>query len=322
MVTGKEDGKFRITVKGITMDASSGLPLAEGQRIAVRIGRLHPQILMIPVIGDDRDQSPRLIELVRHFKQELSTLKNLFASIQEKLSPAIIDGCRNLMPGKNLQAIRDRFLSLLFSRDSLGECAGRLGLLHERSIAQGRGGDDNLKALLIKLYEDIEKMAAQGGAITPDLAELREFASSTISRIEILQAVNLLSAQDDGLFFFPFPYQAGNDIRTGEFFASRKGTAKGRELRAVLFLDLDRLGEVMAEARLIGDSIRCFFRCENEAARDILAEQIPLLREGFSALGYKTNDIRCYYEKDMEAVKREILEEVPAYSASTLNVKV
>lgn len=322
-VVAKQDGKFRIAVKGVYMEASSELPLAEGQKITVQVGRLHPQILLVPVNGEERDLQPRINDLVRNFKQEPNVLENTFASGRDMLSPARIDRCRNLMPGTDLLAIRERLLSLLFSRETLEDYAGRLGLLHERAIAEGKGGDDNLKAMLIKLQEDIEKIISRGGTIAPEVAGLQDFAASAIGRIETLQAVNLLSAAQDGLFFFPFPYLARHDeIRTGEFFASRKEAAQGRELRAVLFLDLDRLGKIMAEARLTGGAIRCAFRCEKEEARGILSEKIPLLQEGFSALGYKTNDIRCYHEKDMAAARREILEEMPAYATSTLNINV
>ena len=130
-----------------------------------------------------------------------------------------------------------------------------------------------------------------------------------------------MSLEKDGLLFLPLSLMFGNEIRTGEFYASAKETPRGKEMRAILFLDTDHLGRIMAEASLSGGSVKCYFRCEEDQTRDFLAGRISELKDGLEAVGYKTKDIQCYHERAMDAAKTELLESLPAYSESVLSIK-
>ncbi|MDQ5985834.1 MAG: hypothetical protein CSYNP_01551 [Syntrophus sp. SKADARSKE-3] len=322
-VMGKQNGKTLISVKGMTLEASSTNPLTEGQKITVRISQVSPKIIMVPLgIMDGAEGSLPLTEHIKAFKQDPAMLLSIFKAAKDVLSSQNVKSYQSLMPDSNVVQIKEHLESLLFSKDTLGNYADKLGLLHEHAIAAGNGTGDNLKAMLMKLQEDIQRTVAGNNGTAKDLAGLSEFAASTIGKIETYQAVNLMSMQKDGLFFLPIPFMFQQDIQTGEFFASTKETAQGKELRAVVFLETDKLGKVMAEARLTGDSIRCFFRCDMPDTRDLLAARTAALKDGLDALGYKTADIKCYHERNMDAVRQEILEEFPAYSESALNVMV
>jgi hypothetical protein len=295
--------------------------LGEGQKITVRISQLFPKILMTPMKTDEVSEVPqRLLEHIKSFKQYPAILKAVFEMEKDILSISNINKYQDLMPDTDFRAIKDRFESLFFSKDTLGKYAERLGLHHEHAIASGRGSNDNLKALLMKLQEDIEKVVARKGDPDNNLDGLYKFADGTINKIETYQAVNLLSMDKDALFFLTLPFKFKNDVRTGEFYASKKGTVRGEELRAVLFLDMDNLGKVMAEARLNGSRIQCSFRCENPEVRNFLSARTTLLKDGLDALGYDTDAIKCYHEKNIDASRMAILEEFPAYSEGVLNI--
>jgi len=322
-VTGRQGGKFTILVKGFPMEASSDVPLAEGQKLAVRINQLYPKILMGPVkcAGMTEDSGP-ILERIRLFRQNPDLFLHTFQVGKEMFSSSNIEKFQALLPETDFPAMKDRFESLVFSGDALEDHAGKLGLLHEHAILSGRGSGDNLKAMLMNLQAAIERTIGEKGAAGSALAGLSEFAASTVAGIETCQAVNLLSMDQEGLFFLPLPFLVRDDIRTGEFYAAKKKTARGEELRAVLFLDMDNLGKVMAEARLAGGSIKCAIRCEDPAARDFLASRTALLKDGLDALGYKTGDIRCYHERNLDAARKDILEEFPAYREGVLHVTV
>ncbi len=321
-VSGKQGGKLTIMVKGMPLEATSSVPLGEGQKITVRISQLFPRIVMIPMnAGEAPEGAQPLLAHIRNFKQDPAMLKNIFSMGKDILTPANIAKYQEMMPATNFGAIRERLDSLLFAKDTLGEYAGKLGLMHEHAIASGRGESDNLKAMMIRLQEDIAKVVSEKGASSKELTVLSEYAASSVSGIESFQAVNLLSMDKDALFFLPLLFQFNNEIRTGDFFASQKETVQGKELRAVVFLDMDNLGKVMAEARLAGGSVKCSFRCEDPETRDFLSARATLLKDGLDALGYKTSDINCYHERNMDAARMEVLEEFPAYSEGVLNIK-
>ncbi|MDD5167393.1 MAG: flagellar hook-length control protein FliK [Syntrophales bacterium] len=323
-VTGKQNGKFIINVKGTSLIASSNLPLDEGQKIAVRISQLQPKIVMVPLncALEVTDGEKQLLDHLMQFKQDPAMLEVIFNAGKEILSPSQIKKYQQLMPESDFHAISERFESLLVSKDTLGEYADKLGLLHEHAIAQGKGTTDNLKSLLIKLQDDIGRVVSEKVGVAKELSALSEFVSSSINKIETYQAVNVMSLGKDGPLLLPFPLLFKDEIRTGEFYASSKETSAGRELRAVLFMDMDNLGKIMAEARLSGGGMRCFLRCENPETRDFLAERISGLKDGLDALGYKTGDIGCYYERNMDAARKDLLEEFPAYSEGVLNIRI
>ena len=141
-VTGKQGGKMTITVKGMSLEASSNIPLAEGQVIHVRISQLSPKILMTPVkVGDTVDGAQQIINNINNFKRDPALLKGMIAAGKDLLSPASIERYRDLMPKTDFAAIKERLDSLIFSKDTFRDYAGRLGLLHEKTIASGQGGE-------------------------------------------------------------------------------------------------------------------------------------------------------------------------------------
>ena len=322
VVAGKQDGKMTITVKGMPLEASSNIPLEEGQVIRVRISQLSPKIVMTPVRGGDvADGASQLVNNIKNFRSDPALFKGMIATGKELLSQKNIDRYRDLMPRTDFAAIKERMDSLIFSKDTFQGYAERLGLLHEKSVASGQGASDNLKAMMMKLQDDVRQAMAGKGADGNALSGLEEFAAATVQKIETCQAVNLMSLEKDGLMFLPLSLLFGNEIRTGEFYAASKETPRGKEMRAVLCLETDNLGRIMAEASLSGGAIKCYFRCEEDQARDYLASRLAELKDGLEAVGYKAKDIQCFHEKSMDAAKMELLESLPAYSESVLSIK-
>ena len=322
-VVGKEGSKLLIDVKGMTLAASSNLPLAEGQTVSLRISQLQPSILLVALngTGEALEGGGMQLEHLIRFKQDPGMLTGIFTASKDVLSPAKIASYRQLLPGTDVSAISERLDSLLFSKESLDGLADKLGLLHEYNIASGKGAADNLKAMLIALQDDIAKAVSAKPDAAKELSELSAFAAASIDKIEAYQTINVLSLEKDGPFFLPLPFLFQNGIRTGEFYGTAKDTAEGKELRAVVFMDLEKLGKVMAEARMVGGGLRCLFRCEVPETRDFLSERISLLKDGLDALGYQTGDIRCCHERNMEAARRELQEELPPYQDGLLNIR-
>ena len=322
-VKGKQGDKYIINVKGMTMEASSGIPLSTGQKITVQIRQLHPQILMLAVKGEEVSSGAgQFLEHVRNFKQDQSLLKQIFQKGKDIFSQDNMARYRELMPTTDFQAMKDRLESLIFAKDTLTEYAGKLGLLHEHALYSGAGNSDNLKAVMMRLQEDIEKVTSEKGAAGTALAGLSDFAATTVARIETCQAVNLLSMDRGGMFFLPLSFLFNGEFRAGEFYASKTEGSRGKALRAVLFLDMNNLGKMMADIKLTDDSIRCAFRCEDSKACNFLADRIDSLTDGLAALGYRTSDVKCYHERNMDAVRRDVLDELPAYSERVLNITV
>jgi hypothetical protein len=281
----KQGGKYVIMVKGISMEASSNVPLGEGQKISLRISQLYPKILMIPVTGEESPAVARqVLEHVKIFKQDPAMLGSIFQRGKDIFSREKMAQYKELMPATDFQAIKDHLEGLIFSKDDLGGYARRLGLCHEHVLASGTGIGDNLKAAMMKLQEDIDSLLSGKSTAGDALAELSEFAALTVGKIETCQVVNCLSVDREGLFFLPIPFLLKDDLRIGEFYASKKETVRGKEFRAVLFLDMDNLGKIMADIKLTDASMKCAFRCEDVGARDFLSERIGFLKEGLEAL--------------------------------------
>lgn len=321
-VTGKQGGKVTLQVKGMSLEASSNIPLEAGQTISVRISQLSPKILMTPLKGGDAaDASQPIMEHIKNFRMNPALFKGVVATGKDLLSSASIENYKDLMPNTNFEAIKERFDSLLFSKDTFRNYGDRLGLLHEHAIATGKGSNENLKAMLLKLQEDIRQAVSGKSGAGEIMAALDDFAAATVQKIETCQVINVMSMEKGGPFFLPLSFLFGNEIRTGEFYATAKETGRGKEMRAVLFLDLDHLGRVMAEASLVNGDLKCYFRCEEEETREFLSRRVSDLKDGLEAVGYKAKDIQCYHERMMDAVKMEVLEAFPAYSEGVLNIK-
>jgi len=77
----------------------------------------------------------------------------------------------------------------------------------------------------------------------------------------------------------PIPLLLSEGISRGDILIQRDGEGGhfGEDegnVRAVLFLSMDALGEVMIDTGLTADRVSCLIRCENSDAADFVSEHL------------------------------------------------
>jgi len=320
-ILGHQNGKYSIILNGQYLEAESNLPLQIGERIKVRIEALEPKVILVPLeeVDLEKEIMATLKGNLRLFRQEPDLLGRVFNQGLKIIRAAKQGVLRVYFSRDNLEKLIDKWESLMGKALDVREFAAELGLFHERNLARDKNVSENLKAILIRLNEELE------GAKLPRMKEMEELSgwiSATLSRIESCQVVNVLSQERGGLFFLPLPFLFGGEIRIGEFFGEAKKTKEGKESRIWFYIDLPVLGPIMVEMRFLSERLSVLVRCERRESKEFLEGKMASLKERLDNLGYRVATLGCRIESDLESIRRDLWQAVPAYNEGALRISV
>ncbi len=312
IIEGTRSGKATILLKGAQITADSDLSLAKGDKVYVRVAHLQPGVVLKIV----RSEAPRRAELIDYLRSHLSNPK--------ALSEVLLKGVELFGAGKEhivaaqlgreeMEVIGQLLRSLPFSGENLDDplflrnYVHRMGYLLERELGESirreaSGGrpvnaDENLKALLIRLGDRLRALMDSKGL--SGAKKLSDFVSSSLKLIESHQVINYLLQENEGKYMFQipllFPEQRGMAEIFVKFEDRNKEAGEGRSGgKNVLFLlDMDALGEVIAEASIDGKKIGCVLRCDNSTVCDFIKPFMGKLSDSLESLGYEVGYMQC-----------------------------
>jgi len=241
-----------------------------------------------------------------------------------------------------LKAILDGLGSAALSREQLEKgfsfrgAIRSLGLMLEselKAALENHGADPASSAANLKtaLMRALDEMRAKLGSIRLDpaggkaLRELIPLMERALRSIESQQVLNVHFHETEGKVFFQVPLLLpGLMGKANIFIHSEEGQAGSKErreaFRVVLALEMDALGDVIAQAMFRGKTLSCRIHCGDESMAAFVDSLLPELENLLSDAGYRVTELAAQVEPHVREVVEECIREEIYGDGNTLNL--
>ncbi|MDI9571144.1 MAG: flagellar hook-length control protein FliK [Pseudomonadota bacterium] len=308
--------------------ADTQTPLKAGEQLVLRVEETGPKTIL-QILGDSHRETQKINQYLILSRSQPESASELFLALRQKLDAAAISAASGGSIGKDAQKIARLLDSLVFSPQTMHNAGfvkdyiQGLGLLLEHGLFRVLDGKarlaeakdrEGVKGGLLKLTALLEELTGRSGAASREQMEnlsglLRQFQGS-VTAIEIQQVLNVLAQEEGRPYFLSIPMQFPDGIRFQDLYIERGDRRAGDAVgnvshRFTLFLDLDILGELMAEVQLTGDKVRCRLKCREETTRLLISSQLPELRDSLEGAGLKVEEASCHLDAQLTQLREE-----------------
>jgi hypothetical protein len=316
-----------LTMKGQSFQADSHLPLAQGEKIMVKVEQIHPQ-MVLRILNRESTASLILNESNRSYSANPESLKEMFEIGRDILNQKAL---MELLPEKakenikNLLKIMDTSVFTATSMKNplfIKDFISNLGLLSEHNlmkIIQNKGdicslsADKNLKGYLIALSEELQVQRVDVNSIGKDdqqkITELIKYVERSIKTIENQQMINIPNREGDINYVLQIPILHPDGIKTGELFIETEkqgdGHTGGKKYHVVMFLNMDALGDIMIDASLVGNRFGCLFKFTDSDAQQFFSPFLDDLRQSITTQGYDCGFLNCITSETISESKED-----------------
>jgi hypothetical protein len=333
------DGRFLISVGGGHLTAEAESALQPGQSMALRVDSLSPRVLLsVESTPEERITA----EYLRVFRTNPGALAESLGELEEIFSGTRASDLDRLVGRDNLKAILDGLGSAALGREqvdkgfSLRSAIRSLGLMLEgelKAALENPGADPscsaaNLKTFLMKTLEELRAKLVSAGLDPADAKAMRELIpvmERAVRSIESQQVLNVHFHETEGKVLVQVPVLLpGLAGKANIFIHSEKGQAGRKEqtdaFRVVFALEMDALGNVIAQAMFHGKSLSCRIRCGDEAMADFITGLLPGLEDQLHGAGYRVTDLAARVEPNVRESMEDCLREEIYGDGQTLSL--
>jgi len=333
------DGRFLVGTASTHLTAEAEPSLRPGQTLTMRVDSLQPRVVLSMMPSSEE----RLVaECLRGFRSNPSSLTQSLADLA-----GMIGGNRmgELVPRSGidaLAAILDALRSVLSGRERIGEgfslpdFARTLGLLTESDLKKvlERPGEHPLPAstsLKAGLIQGLRELQARRGTEGPASAEAEAIGGliptleKALRAIEGQQLLNVHLQQSEGKLLFQMPLLYAGIMGNANILIRHekpRAGAAGRNgtFRVFFALEMDALGDVMAQAHFNGNAVSCSMFCENDAAAAFVDGLFPDLKDRLSRAGYRVSDLGVRVDSRVRETMEERFREEICGDGAALSV--
>jgi len=315
------DGRFVIDAGGNRLTAETEQPLRPGQAMAMRVESLHPRVVLSVL---PPPVACVAAEHLRAFRASPDALAQSIAELAGLFGGSRPGGAAPLAGPDRLETLLAALRSVLTDLGRAGEglsvrdFARALGLLTEHDLKKAleRPGEKPLPlpASLKSCLTGILRETAPGGG-----GMIREWAPAlekALRAVENIQVLNVHLQENEGGLFLQVPLLFEGFTGKADILIRREGKGHGTDsrdgvFRALFALDMDALGDVMAQARFSGNAVACRIDCASGAAASFVAGLLPDLERRLAAAGYRVEDLEVRADSRVrERMQERIREEL------------
>lgn len=139
----------------------------------------------------------------------------------------------------------------------------------------------------VKLKTDLKNISTKGNL----LENISEMTDKTSKGFESLKSLNLIKYAESSKLYFFLPLMV-NDFESAEFFLDleekNRDKKENQELRALIKLNMSRLGTIRADLRLINEkNLKVFFGTQDKSSLDIIENGFKLLEKNLKKAGFQ-----------------------------------
>jgi hypothetical protein len=318
------DGKVTLQVKNTSISAEARVTLNAGEKITVRVDQTAPTIVL-RLIGSTATE--KIGELLCLQRSHAGSLSELFSAARTFIDPAVIESHAGQNAAKSAQSLLQLLDLSVFSGNTapdslfLKDMMTLLGLSLERNLLkeqQKQERTETVKELLLRLAGDIRDAGA-----AERLQTTMAFLERGTKAIESQQIAALLGQELDHSLVLQAACQFPTGIRLQDIFIEQKsdGPQGLKQFRAVLFLSMDSLGDIIADASSYGKHLDCSLYCPTPQILGFINDLLPELRERLIAAGYPEPGLRCALERHTQIAKNDFMKARRLYSQQAVDIK-
>jgi hypothetical protein len=325
-----EDGRFIIRIGSSHLTAEAEPTLKPGQAMTLRVDSLSPRVLLSVVPPPEERITA---EQLRVFRSNPGALTQSLVELAE-----IVGGMRGAdfsrLAGRDSVAVLlDALSSAMLGREqidrgfSLRDAVRALGLHLEgdlRKALESPGSNPvpsqaGLKASLMKVLEEFQAKLQSAEIQPADAKAIREFTpalESAVRAIESQQVLNVHFQQTEGKLLLQVPLILPSLMGKADIFIRdeewRPGEGEKKEaFRVVFALEMDALGDVMAQAHFRAKEATVRICCEKEPVASFVSGLLPELEKHLIEAGYHAAKLIVSADSNVrEAIQECILEEL------------
>jgi hypothetical protein len=334
-----DDGRFIIRIGANHLTAEAEPTLRPGQTMTLRVDSLDPRVLL-SVLPSPEERITA--EHLRVFRSNPGALTLSLVELTEIVSGNRGADLARLAGRDNLAVLLDALASAMLGREqiergfSLRDAVRSLGLQLEgdlRKALESPGSTPvpsqaGLKASLMKVLEEFRAKIQSAEINAPDAKAIRELTPAlerAVRAIESQQVLNVHFQEAEGKLLIQLPLiLPGLMGKANIFIHSEEGQAGRKErkdaFRVVFALEMDALGDVMAQANFRGKDATIRINCENCDAATFVEGLLPELEKLLSAAGYRVTELIARVERNVREAMEECLREELYGDGQTLSV--
>ncbi len=334
-----EDGRFIIRIGSSHLTAEAEPTLKPGQAMMLRVDSLKPRVLLsVAPPPEERITTEHL----RVFRSNPGALTQSLAELTE-----IVGGMRGadfsrLAGRENLAVLLDALSSAMLGREqiergfSLRDAVRSMGLQLEgdlRKALESPGSNPvpsqaGLKASLMKVLEEFQAKLQSAEIQPADAKAIRELAPAlerTARAIESQQVLNVHFQETEGKLLIQIPLILPGLLGKADIFIRheewRPGKGEQKEAFQVVFaLEMDALGDVMAQAHFRAKEATVRICCEREPVASFVSGLLPQLEKHLIEAGYHVAKLVVSADSGVREAMEECLREELYGDGQTLSV--
>ncbi len=333
------DGRFVITVSESYLTAEAESALRPGQTMMLRVDSLSPRVLLSVVPPPEERITA---EYLRVFRSNPGVLAESLGELQGILNDPRASDLARLVGRENLRAILDGLGSATLGREqlkkgfSLRSAIRSLGLMLEgelKAALENPGADPassaaNLKTALMKTLEEIRPRLESAGLDPSDRKAMRELIpvlERAVRSIESQQVLNVHFHETEGKVLVQVPVLLPGLMGKANIFIHGEEGQAGRKdrkdaFRVVFALEMEAIGDVIAQAMFQDKTVHCRIRCGSESMAAFITSLLPELENQLNGAGYRVAELAAGVEPDVREAMEECLREEIYGDAQTLNL--
>ena len=132
----------------------------------------------------------------------------------------------------------------------------------------------------------------------PAAEKLSAFVTSSLKTIESHQVINYLFQEHEGKYLFQIPILFPENMGLAEIFIkfedkNSEGMGRQKQKSVMFLLNMDALGEIIIDAKIVGKNIGCILKCKHNELRNFILPFLDELRGSLKDLEYKVDYLEC-----------------------------
>ena len=334
-----EDGRFIIRIGSSHLAAEAEPTLKPGQAMTLRVDSLNPRVLLSVVTPPEERITA---EHLRVFRSNPGALTQSLSELAEIVGSMRGADFSRIAGRDNQAALFDALSSAMLGREqidrgfSLRDAVRALGLHLEgdlRKALESPGSNPvpsqaGLKANLLKVLEEFQAKLQSAEIQPADAKAIRELTpalESAVRAIESQQVLNVHFQQTEGKLLLQVPLvlpgltgKADIFIRDEEWSPGKGGQKE--DFRVVLALEMDALGDVMAQAHFRAKEATVRIYCERETVATFISGLLPELEKHLVEAGYHVAKLVASADGNVREAMEECIREELYGDGQTLSV--
>jgi len=325
------DNRVMLQIGADRFIAAARIALNPGAELVLRVEEAGPQTVL-QIIADGYPESQKINQYLVLNRSNPRSLADIFTLFRQNIDTSSVAEYYPEKVAVQLQKIEKLLDSLVISpqtvesRGFVKDYIHGLGLLLETGLFRSLDSASwlavvrdrlGLKGELLKLSEHLQALGIAveqaDNRVNQKIVDLLKQAQRSVTAIEIQQVINVLAQDEGSPYLLQIPMAFPDGLRFQSLYIEKEAK-RGEELsgarahRIVLFLDMDILGEMMAEVRLAGAKLRCRLKCREETAQIFLAPFMTELKDRFQETGLVVEEAACIFDPGLTKHRREYQE--------------